>query len=277
MAQGMTERRIRRAIGMALPVLLCLLLLCPAHALGGCEVIIPRIGKADAILILSAEGTVLIDAGEEEDAAEILGLLAKRRIPRIDVMIITHFDKDHVGGADGMLRGIEVGAVYDAAYESDKKEYAPYVQALEEAGVPRHRVTEAASVTVGSVRMTILPTALDTDDDNERSLVISMTDGRSTFLFAADATGARIEELLDAGIGPHDVLKMPHHGRYTDSLAQLVDAARPAVAVITDSSKNPADQETLAMLAARGVKTLTTKDGDIIITSGEKGVEAWHD
>ena len=62
------------------------------------------IGKADATLIYTAESAVLIDAGEDEDAAEILRFMQRKGIDKLDAFIITHYDKDHVGGADGILK-----------------------------------------------------------------------------------------------------------------------------------------------------------------------------
>lgn len=255
----------------------CLLAVC-AMLPTGCsteaqtEVAVLKVGKADAILILSGSHTVLIDAGEEEDADEILSFLRKRNIGRLDAMIITHYDKDHVGGADGVLKGTNVAAVYDSNYESDSVQYHEYLHALEETGVPRTRVTEATELTLGNLAMTLLPTAIVDGDDNDNSLVVSLHDGMHSFFFAADATEARIAELLEDGVELHDVLKMPHHGRYEDNLGDLLDAVSPRLAIITDSEKNPAEEGTLALLEARGVHTRETKNGDIHVYSEAKGL-----
>lgn len=259
---------------MLASLLVCLFLLAStfAHALSGTEINVLRIGKADAIIITTASHVVLIDAGEEEDAGEILTHLWLRGIDAIDVMIITHYDKDHVGGADGVLLGIPVSAVYDAAYESDKAQYLEYLDALEETGVPRHRAAQPETLTLGSLTLHLLPTALETDNDNDLSLVVSMADPYHTFLFAADAQEARIAELMEGGIGAHDVLKMPHHGRTKDNLEAFVTRVAPSIALITDSKKNPADEETLAMLSALGIETYRTLDGDIRIISGPSGL-----
>lgn len=245
-----------------------------ALALSGSEITVLRIGKADAILVQSAGKTVLIDAGEDEDedADEILALLAKKSITALDLMIITHFDNDHVGGADGVLEGIPVGQVYDADYENTKDEYKQYVKALEATGVPRFRVRSETVLDLGGMELTLLPTQMETDDDNENSLVISMTDGEHWFLFAADATDTRMQELMDEGLGEHDVLKMPHHGRYYDNLDAFVAMVGPQVAIITDSSKNPADKKTLKLLKEQGIETLQTQDGDIHVVSGPSGL-----
>jgi len=258
---------------------ICALLLLPLLAVTGCgrpgrgaEILILSVGKADAILITRGEHAVLIDAGEDGDGAYILARLREMNVAGLDAMIVTHFDKDHVGGADWVLEGIPVGAVYDADYESDSKQYRQYVSAIAGAGIPRHRVRGEVALSFGGLSLTLMPTALVSEDENDLCLVVSLSDGFHTFLFMADATEPRIAELLANGLSPHDFVKMPHHGQYKDNLPELLDAVSPRMAAITDSARNPADGKTLRALAGRGIETCATKDGDIWIVSGAKGL-----
>lgn len=259
-----------------LSLLLVVMLLCApfsgAQALSGMEVTFLKVGKADAILITSSESAVLIDAAEDDDGPKIVDFLAKKGIDALDMLIITHYDKDHVGGADYVLDGVDVKVVYDADYTADSKQYRQYLSALRATDTPRYRVTEEMTITLGELTYTLLPTGLRTDDDNDNSLVVSLTDGLHSFLFAADADEARIEELLADGIGPHDVLKMPHHGRDKENLPALLDAVQPQIAVIMDSEKNPADDAVLALLEARGIFTYSTSEDDVRVLSGASGL-----
>jgi len=249
-------------------LLLLSLLFLPAcgQSAQGTEIIILDVGKADAIIITDGETTALIDTGENKDGKKILACLLEKNIHALDVMIITHFDKDHVGGADVVLEGIPVGAVYDAYYEPDTKQYQQYIEAIKATGTPRYRVTASMALPLSLGTLTLLPSFLSSTDDNDMSLVVSMTAAQHTYLFAADATTARMEGLLSDGIGQHDFIKMPHHGRYYSNLPALLDAVNPSIAAITDSDKNPASDQTLALLSTRGIETLRTRDGDIRIT-----------
>lgn len=256
-------------------MLLVLALVCLTgcgEAFAGTEVVVLKVGKADAILIITPDTAIAIDAGEDEDGAEILAYLAGRKIKKLDALIITHFDKDHVGGADWVLDGIPVLAVYDADYEPAGKEYAQYANAVAAAGAPRFRVSRTLTLTFGNLSLTLMPSGVDTHSDNDLSLAISMADGYHAFFFAGDAEEARIEELLASGLEAHDVLKLPHHGRDKKNLAALVEALAPSVAVITDSDKNPADPDVLTLLEYEGVQTYSTRNGDVFIQSGEKGL-----
>ena len=71
----------------------------PDEPFDGLEVTVLDAGKADAILLTTPDSAVLIDCGEKGFGDEILGELAARGIGRLDVLIVTHFDQDHVGGA----------------------------------------------------------------------------------------------------------------------------------------------------------------------------------
>ena len=88
------------------------------------------VGKGDCILISGGGQYLLIDAGYEDTAPYILKELGSRGVDKLDAMVITHYDKDHVGGADTVLRGIPVGRVMIPAYEGGGKQYKELMAAL---------------------------------------------------------------------------------------------------------------------------------------------------
>ena len=100
------------------------------------------VGKADAILLYNGEMAVLIDAGENGDGKDVAEAIRARGIERLDLLIITHFDKDHVGGADKILENIEVARVLEPDYDKDSKQYRQYREALEEQGVAAEALCE---------------------------------------------------------------------------------------------------------------------------------------
>ena len=90
-------------------------------------------GKADAALVTTETGArILIDAGTNKGGKKLAERFAGEGIDRIDLMIITHFDKDHVGGADKILENIEVARVLEPDYDKDSKQYRQYREALEQ-------------------------------------------------------------------------------------------------------------------------------------------------
>ena len=212
---------------------------------------------------------MLIDTGEDEDGEEILEWLSKRGIATVDHMIITHFDKDHVGGADTVLAGIAVSNLYEPDYFKEGKQYEQYVEAKEQADIAAQVVTEQILLSMGDVQILIDPTkeAPDTAQDNDWSLAISVTHGQNRMLFAGDAEDLRMAELMTREDIAHTLLKVPHHGKFHDLSEAFLRAVDPQYAIITCSDKNPESQELMEVLNRLQVQTYLTRNGDITITS----------
>ena len=85
-------------------------------------------------------------------------------------------------------------------------------------------------------------------------------------LFAGDAEGERIEELLEIEGLQSTILKVPHHGRYSYNTEDLVKYVKPEYAVITSSKSEPEEQEVMDILEENGVVTYLSRDGNITIT-----------
>ena len=236
-----------------------------------------NVGKADAILLYNGEMAVLIDAGENGDGKDVAEAIRARGIERLDLLIITHFDKDHVGGADKILENIEVGRVLEPDYDKDSKQYRQYREALEEQGVGAEALCENTSFTLGGCEFSIdvaNRTTTARTRENDFSLVVRLTHGDVRFLFAGDAENARLAELLDEGNLESDVLKVPHHGRYAGLSAAFFAAVSPEYAVITSDGDDPEDPETVRALEAAGAQVLLTREGTVEITSDGEDVRA---
>lgn len=107
---------------------------------------------------------------------------------RLDALIVTHFDKDHVGGADKILAGMEVARVFEPAYEKDAKQYRQYREALEAAGIVPETLEENVRLTLdGCVYQIDVANQADYKDDqsNNFSLVVRVDHGEVRFLLAA--------------------------------------------------------------------------------------------
>lgn len=260
-------------------------ILCLALLLSGCGFRTPEtltvrvfsIGKADSILLTDGTHAILIDAGEEDDGDDILESLSALGVEKLDAMILTHFDKDHIGGAPEVLGDMAVERVIMPAYEPDGKRYRALLEALDAAHIAAQRPTGDSSFTVGGMAIDIwTPRAAYEDSDNDQSLVTRVTFAGTRLLLLGDAEDARAQELLSGGYDLScDILKIAHHGRYHETSAALLDAAAPRYALITDSQKNPAEDDLLALLEARGIQTLRTMDGEIGLSVSGGQITAW--
>lgn len=260
---------MRRKIFVA--IVAALLALCSAcsQKKAELELSVLRIGAADCIILISGEHAVMIDAGEDDDGAEITSYLVKKGVTALDCLVLTHFDKDHIGGADAVLASVQVKRVLMPDYEKDGKQYEQLTDALAAANIVPEALTADTSFSLGDMQFSVrVPhkTAYAAGD-NDFSLVTMLTFGEKRFLFAGDAEAERLSELLAEGGLACDVLKMPHHGRMNENTAAFLDACAPGRVIITDSDKSPAEAELLELLAERNIDVFQTKDGNIRVVS----------
>lgn len=241
-----------------------------ASPAGGLQVCCFAAGKADASLLWTDGGAVLIDTGESGFGGDIVGYLKAQGVEALDCLVITHFDQDHVGGAAKVLRSVPVARVLQSDCPKDSDEYAAYTAALERAGITPVTVREALSFTLDGASYTVDPpqkTGYGTDPSNNSSLIVSVQYGATRLLFTGDAEDARLQEFLAENAGTYDFLKVPYHGRWQDTLSDLIASVRPAWAVITCSDKQPEDDRTVSALEDAGAQVFLTRLGAVLLRS----------
>ena len=277
------KRHLRRALPLLLlPALLCAACAPRSAAPEGAdmEAHFFAAGAADAILLTTAEGAVLIDCGEQGFGGEILAYLEEKGVERLDYLIVTHFDKDHVGGAAKVINNVAVGTVLQSNRPKDSEEYEKYGKALQNAGIEPVTVRTAYRFELDGVRYAVDPprqTDYDEDASNNSSLIVTVRNGADCFLLMGDAQTARLTEFLSAAVEPCAVLKVPHHGRDEPLAEELARAASPAYAVVTSSEEEPESAATVAALESCGATVLLTREGAVTAYSGGAGVRVVQD
>lgn len=231
------------------------------------------IGKADAIIINTGTHTVLIDAGESDDGPKILKFLIQNNIGYIDYMIITHFDKDHIGGASYLVNSIGIGQVIQPNYDETGNEYIDYCSAVLNKNIPITNLNEKIDITLDLAQFTIYPPKQDYYDDvNDYSLVTSVTHESMSFLFAGDADTVRLNELIKQGNLKHTFLKVPHHGDYNKISKDFINAVSPEYAIITCSDENKESKKIMQIFKDTGTKVYLTRDGNVECISDGKSI-----
>lgn len=237
------------------------------------------IGKADAIVIHTENKAMLIDTGEKDDGGKVLKYLETQGITKLDYMLITHYDKDHVGGADRILRSIEVSEVIRPDYVGVREEYKIFVADIAELGITDQVMSagcedltfmlDDARVNVNAAGKINYVNSSGDVEDNNFSLVTRLQHGNKVLLFTGDSEDDRLAELIASDKDwSADYLKVPYHGNYTKRTASFIKRVNPTYAVICDSEKNPADEATIAALSKSEV--FCTKSGSVIAVSDGK-------
>lgn len=230
------------------------------------------VGKADALILQEADHVIVVDTGEKNDGPFLLEELRKRGVSQVDLLLITHFDKDHVGAASYLLDHMEAVSVIMPDYEGDREEYREFLDRLTEHSDTK-RITELQQFSMGELQIVVYPAEdpaeiQDTDKeyDNDMSLVVSVTYGSRRFLFTGDIEKTRIAQMLATDTDwKHDWIKMPHHGRYQKALKELLNKVKPDIAVICCSDEEYAEKKTLELLENRNVEVWDTS-GQTIVT-----------
>ena len=163
----MKKHKFRIALSVNFIILTLILLCCctklsyggaaQVKATGEFSVTALNIGKADSLILKTQNHTVLTDCGEKGDSDDIISALAESGVSEIDCLIITHFDKDHVGGAAKLIKKISVNQIITPNYRSDSEEYKDFIAAAEENNLTPITLTENLSFVYDDVTFEVYP------------------------------------------------------------------------------------------------------------------------
>ena len=240
------------------------------------------VGQGEAILIALPEKTILIDAGPTGSAPKIAQVLQELGRNKIDYLVATHPDEDHIGGIADVISNTQIGTIYAPNKTNNTATYRKFLAAIQNNNL---QITLAEAGTIidqtDSYKLEILWPKKDANfpDTNDYSIIIKLTVGTKTFLFTGDAP---TNAILNSNPGHIDVLKVAHHGSRTGTTEQLVRKLSPTYAVVSyalDNSYGHPMQSVLNALhkhsveiwgtGANGTITITC-DGTTIDISSEK-------
>jgi competence protein ComEC len=242
------------------------------------------VGQGDATLVELPDGArLLVDGGpagpRRFDVGErvLAPFLWNLGVRRLDVVAMSHSDPDHAGGLAAVVRHFAVGEFWETGRWGAG--VGDLERALAEARPPRRLARAGDRVWAGQGLIQVLhPAGTGEPDENDDSLVLRL-DWRGVSVLLTGDLGARGEEALLRRGPPLRalVVKVAHHGSRGSSGAAFLDAARPAVAVISAGPGNPFGHpaaETLGRLAAAGARVYRTdQDGAVILETD--GATLW--
>jgi competence protein ComEC len=224
------------------------------------------VGQGTATLVEAPAFAALVDAGPID--AHVARRLHELGVRRLDALVLSHPQADHVGGAAEVLDRLEVGRVLDAGLANDEQFEQDALAAARRHDVPIVVGRRGLSLRSGAFELRVLgPRHVVTGEDpNSAALVIVAEWKTCRVLLPADAE-APVQLPLDPP--SVNVLEVAHHGSADPSLATLLRRLHPRLAVISVGAGNsyghPAPS-TLAILAAAGIPVERTDlDGDVSV------------
>jgi len=247
-----------------------------------------NVGQSVSTLVVSPTGeTMVVDTGHYNDDGEyVLQYLQSHNIPRIDHLVVSHNDADHIGGNAALIDYYEteadgIGAIYDPGIAASTQTYGEYLDAVEEHDVTLYETREGDSIQFDGVDVQVLGPPepyLEGEARNENSLVLRLSYGETSFLLTGDAEDDQEAYLIEEYGAQLNatVLKAGHHGSSSSTSEALLDAVGPQAVVISsayDSQYGHPTEDVLERLATRSIPTYwTATHGDIVLASNGTGV-----
>ncbi|NCA81134.1 MAG: DNA internalization-related competence protein ComEC/Rec2 [Opitutae bacterium] len=264
-AAAVMARRVRGALAAGLGLLAVLALAWGAHDARRCRVSVLDVGEGQAVLVQARKARLLVDSGPEFRAEDTLRLLRGEGVNRLDVLILTHSDAQHMGAARFLMRELPVGELWLPAVLWASPPMREVLRRAETAGIPVRRLHSGESGNwPGNLFWEVFwpPEALKMSCADDASLVMRVARFGASILLAGDAGGAQEKALAASGRSlAASVLLAGRHGDADATSGGWLAAVRPRDAIISAGphadGRHP-DGETLGRLAAKGIRVWRT-------------------
>lgn len=302
--QAFSALRLRLA-SMSFAIVLATIIFHPfsaARSDGKLHIDFLDVGQGDSALITMPDGTtLLVDGGgrpninrgsaDDLDADEaferdtrsigegvVSEFLWARGLDRVDYILATYADADHIDGLNDVARNFRVRGAIVARTPADDSEYARFAATMNEMSVPVQKIGAGDLIRVGDVTAQVLWPQPVSDENapsgNNDSIMLLLRFRDRRFLLTGDiekeGESAVLKEGIDLG---GDLVKVAHHGSKTSSTEAFVNSTRPSLAIISvglHSIFGHPNKEVVARWRASGAEVMTTGEmGTItLITDG---------
>ena len=200
------------------------------------------VGQGDAVLMRTEQGDILIDAGTEASETYLCLRLEQLGVRRLKLAIFTHFDEDHIGGADGVLRHFPTECVWVGGGADTSEASGRLIRAIDETHTEMISASVGTRLSLGTLTLTVLFPFIPTiQEGNAAGLVVMARFGRIQMLFMGDAEAEQESAIMERYSKPSlnaDLYKVGHHGSQGASSEMFLQYVSPEYAVISCGASN---------------------------------------
>ena len=239
------------------------------------------VGQGDATFLFCDGYSMLIDAGNNDKGTTVWSYLKEQGVERLDYVIGTHPDADHIGGMDVVLYKFNCGTVFMPDAYNDTRTYEDVVQVMKEKDYPVTMPIVGETYSLGEASFTIIAPNRDYGSDlNDASVGILVEHGSNRFLFTGDAEETAEADILANGQDiSADVYKAGHHGSNTASTEEFLQEVNPAYAVISCGEGNSYGHphaEVLNRFRSMGIDVFRTDEQGTIVAVSDGEEIVWN-
>lgn len=239
------------------------------------------VGQGSSALVHQDGRWMLIDGGDREYSSYVVSFLKQQGVERLDYVVVSHYDSDHLSGVVGVLNVFECGQVLAPDYEGDSKVYDSFCSVIDQKQIPLAypKLGEEYAFAQSSFRV-VSPGAYQYTDANSNSLGIRLAYGSSSFLICGDCTKESEQDLLYLGVELcSDVFAANHHGSSYSNCREFLEAVSPKAVVIScgrgNSYGHPSPSVMLSIQELGADLYRTDLQG--VITASSNGTDVWFE
>ena len=246
---------------------------------GQLEVHFIDVGQADATLIITDGGTMLIDAGSRNSGPRVVEYLKEMGITEITYAVATHPHEDHIGGMHLVLNAFDIGTVLMPAVSHTSRTYERMIEAIENNNITARAPNPGDIIRLGDAVFTVIhPNSYSNRNLNDWSISFRMQFGGVSMVTTGDAEGPAEREMIQSGhVLNADILRLGHHGSQTSTTQEFFDAVSPSIAIIQVGAGNiygHPHESVMNRLNAAGVRIYRNDiHGDIILTTDGTNID----
>ncbi|MCG3087459.1 MBL fold metallo-hydrolase [Sporosarcina cyprini] len=221
-------------------LLLCILPASSEAATSELKVHFINVGQGEAVLIQSPNGkNMLIDGGPKTAGKTVVSFLKNKGVKKLDVVVATHPDADHIGGLLDVLNTFQVGQFIDSGKVHTTQTYYDMLQLVDKKNIPFQVPKELDKIALDpNMIIRVLHVNELAEDTNDASIVLKATYNQVSFLLMADASSEIEDEIRSKFNVQATVLENGHHGSETSSSAAFISNVKPSVAVLSYGKNN---------------------------------------
>ena len=191
-----------------------------------------NVGQGDSIFIDYGDTEVLIDAGKPEYGNAVVSYIKPYVNGKLDYVIATHTDADHIGGIKAVFAAFKVGTIYDSGDVTDTATYDEYETAAKTEGCPILPDCDVKLPIGNKATLDIIETGDNHGSSNDDSVVSMLDYNKVKVLFTGDME-QDVEKTNLSKFCDVDVLKAGHHGSNTASCQQFLNVVKPEYVIVS--------------------------------------------